>query len=160
MSLYTTWRGMFDRCNCVTNKKYHRYGGRGLTICERWNLFENFREDMGPAPLGHTLNRIDNDGPYSPGNCEWATIKNQNRNRVDNHVLEFNGQSHCVAAWAEILGVPRESLKNRLSRGWSVEDTLTIPIPSHGLGLRKTKGARKMKEKLSIAAAPAPGSGK
>jgi hypothetical protein len=80
---------------------------------------------MGPAPgPRYTIERKNNARGYTPGNCRWATQKENNRNKRNNHVLEFNGQAQCLAAWAEELGVPRETLKSRLARGWSAAEAI------------------------------------
>lgn len=78
---YRSWSGMRTRCFCKNNRVYARYGGRGITVCERWKKFENFLEDMGVCPPGRSIDRINNDGNYEPGNCRWATPTQQSRNR-------------------------------------------------------------------------------
>lgn len=82
--IYESWKAMRKRCLNPNAPKYRLYGGRGITICERWDYFENFREDMGERPIGLSLDRIDNDGNYEPGNCRWATQKEQQNNRSNN----------------------------------------------------------------------------
>lgn len=79
--IYNCWKGMIDRCTNPRDKRYADYGGRGISVCTRWRVFANFLADMGPRPAGHSIDRIDNDGNYEPGNCRWATAKQQRGNR-------------------------------------------------------------------------------
>ena len=128
MSTRTAWQQMIARCYDPENHKYGGYGARGIRVCDRWICFRLFAEDVGNRPDGMTLNRIDNDGDYSPENCEWATYENQAQNRRDNSNLTFNGQTLCITEWARRLGVSREALRNRIQRGWSVEDAICRPF--------------------------------
>lgn len=123
--LYVVWAGMMQRCNDSTVAAYKNYGGRGIAVCERWHKFENFRDDMGEPPSGLTLDRIDVHGDYEPSNCRWATRATQARNTTRNHFLTLYGQTYCLSEWAERLGLPISTIKNRLSKKWPVEMILS-----------------------------------
>lgn len=120
-----SWRSMRNRCLTKSHKSYARY--KDVKICDRWLVsFEAFLEDMGERPAGCTLDRIDNEGPYSPGNCRWATQKTQSRNRRGNAVLTLNGESCTIAEWAEKIGVRRSTISKRLNAyGKTVEECLS-----------------------------------
>lgn len=102
---YKVWSTMKQRCYNPSNPRYEEWGGRGITICDRWvNSFENFMADMGWRPTArHTIERKNNDGPYSPENCIWATRRTQARNRRSNHIVTIDGKSMCVREWCEFL---------------------------------------------------------
>ena len=85
---YKSWEGMRTRCNNPNAEKFHHYGGRGITVCERWNSYANFLADMGPRPEGRSLDRVNNDGNYEPENCRWATAQEQRANRRDSQRKE------------------------------------------------------------------------
>lgn len=125
--LYETWHSMRKRCNNPNCKPYHRYGGRGIKVCERWNHFYLFVEDMGEKPTPrHTLEREDNNGDYAPDNCCWATRKEQCRNTSKNRHLTLNGKTQCLNAWSEELGIPSTTIRSRIDRyGRTVEEALT-----------------------------------
>lgn len=126
---YNTWKGMIQRCTNDKHPAYTRYGGCGVSVCPRWLKFENFYADMGQRPVGRSLDRIDNNGPYCKENCRWATRKEQCNNRKSNRVLVLGGRSQTLAQWASELGVKPVTLYNRLNTlEWSVEKTLTTPI--------------------------------
>jgi hypothetical protein len=127
---YRTWLSMLTRCRNPKSDHWPGYGGRGITVCARWNdSYEAFLEDVGRRPsLRHTLDRVDNAGNYEPGNVRWATPREQSRNRRSNRLLEFRGEVATAAEWAERFGLRRSALFLRLSRGWSLEDALTKPL--------------------------------
>ena len=128
--LYKRWQRMKARCNNPNDKSYPHYGGRGIVVCARWaDSFAAFLEDMGPTfRKGLELDRINNDGPYSPGNCRWATRRQQLNNTRANHLISFNGQTMNVTQWAVALGMRPGILRNRLSEGWGTERALTERI--------------------------------
>lgn len=127
------WLGLLQRCLCSSYRDYHRYGGRGITVCKRWQVsFVAFLDDMGTRPSPElTLGRIDNDGPYSPENCRWETPAEQARNRVDNRWLTFRGRTMCIMDWALEMEMKPHLLYGRIRRGWSTERALTQELRHH-----------------------------
>lgn len=125
---YIVWRGMISRCNEVSSVSYPRYGGRGITVCDRWLKFENFLADMGRRPDGMSLERINNDGNYCLENCRWATPVDQARNTRTNTIWTVGGVARCVAAWSEETGLSSAMLFARVYRhGWTPEQAVSIP---------------------------------
>ena len=125
--IYTTLK---QRCYNPRHEHYDRYGGRGIAVCERWReSFADFLTDMGERPSPHhTIERINNDGPYSPDNCRWATKKEQARNRTSNWLIECEGTTRSLAEWSEISGVPRTTITSRIKRsGWSTKEAVFTP---------------------------------
>jgi hypothetical protein len=128
-AIYNIWNAMRQRCENPSNDAYDRYGGRGIKVCDRWLKFENFLADMGTRPSGKSLDRVDNDGNYEPGNVEWRGRSQQARNKSNNRRFEFMGKNLCIAEWCEEIGMKDQTLKNRLySYGWSIERALTTPV--------------------------------
>ncbi len=128
---YKTWRAILHRCNYPKAIGYANYGGRGITVCAQWNSFPQFYSDMGPKPTPeHTIERIDNDGPYSPDNCRWATRKEQAANRrlrSDANMITFSGETKHISEWAKSIGIEVDTLWHRLSASWPIEKALTRP---------------------------------
>jgi hypothetical protein len=118
-----SWAGMIQRCTYPKHRKFALYGGRGITVCDRWRTFENFLADMGERPKGKSLDRIDSDKGYTPDNCRWATKSEQMRNT--RRALMFEGKP--LAQWADESGVPYQTLKARL------RDQGTIYLKKGGL---------------------------
>jgi hypothetical protein len=128
---YKVWRGMHRRCFNKNDAKYHSYGGRGITIDPRWlgpDGFLNFLADVGTRPsVEHSLDRKNNDGPYSKENCRWTTRKVQGSNKQNTVHLTYKGETLHLAEWSRRLGLDPETIAMRLSRGWSAERALTTP---------------------------------
>jgi hypothetical protein len=126
---------MRERCFDPSVRQYPNYGGRGIVVCDRWRYsFENFKADMGQPPTReHSVDRIDNDGNYEPGNVRWATREEQMRNRSTAHHVEAFGERLTAAEWSERKGIPYATLLARLAKGWPTEEALTRPV-------RKTRG--------------------
>ena len=137
--LYKVYVHMCQRCYYEKYEFYHRYGGRGITVCDEWlNSYDKFKEwalsagyDYN-APKGQcTLDRIDNNGNYEPDNCKWSTIKEQLNNNSRNIWITANGETHNLQQWADILGVKHDTLRNRYRRGWSGERIINTPIGNY-----------------------------
>ncbi len=131
-TIHKAWCDRKQRCFNPKSPDYPDYGGRGITMCERWLIFENFLEDVlteiGEAPSPkHTIDRIDNDGNYEPGNIKWSTPKEQARNRRTSKRITFNNETLVLAEWAERIGVDQDTLGWRLLHEWTVERALTTP---------------------------------
>lgn len=130
-SEYWSWNDMHRRCYEVTRKQYKHYGGRGITVCERWHSFDNFLADMGLRPArGYSIERIDNNGPYSPENCRWATQKEQCRNQRRTVMLTARGVTRPMQEWADILGLKVNTIRHRMRVGWDIDSVLFIPAHS------------------------------
>jgi hypothetical protein len=117
---------MVRRCHHKNDRNYHRYGAIGVTVCTSWiSNFEAFLNDMGIAPQNHSLDRHPNPfGNYEPGNCRWATSKEQMRNRRNNVLVMVDGRTQCLTAWIEELGLQNqaEAIKSRYLRGWNAKE--------------------------------------
>lgn len=125
---YKAWASMKQRCLNPKHEFFNHYGGRGIQVCDSWlESFKNFFADMGECPEGLTLDRIENDGNYEPANCRWATRFQQNSNRRNATLLTMDGETMCVSEWSRKTGIHQDTIRWRISRGWTVEDALTIP---------------------------------
>jgi hypothetical protein len=128
---YFTWQSMIQRCKNPNSVQYPRYGGRGISVCEQWNEFAVFLRDMGERPSpGHSIDRFpDKNGNYEPGNCRWATRKEQGRNTRQNRLITIKGETRCLIEWAEHIGINKGTITSRLDRGWDeVAAILTPPM--------------------------------
>lgn len=128
MPEYTSWLNMKSRCGNPKNHRYYRYGGRGIKVCDEWlNSYKSFLSDVGRKPTpAHTLDRINNDGNYEPGNVRWATDEEQKNNRSDNKILAYHGKTLTIAQWSRVIGISNCMLWTRVNKyGWSVDDAMT-----------------------------------
>lgn len=125
--LYSIWRSMKKRCCVPTNDAYCRYGGRGITVCKEWMSFENFEKwaKSNGYKNGLTIDRKDNNAGYSLENCRWATRREQNLNKRNNHFVEYNGEVKTISEWAETLGTDRKKLRYRLAtNNWDLLEVI------------------------------------
>jgi len=122
--LYQVWRSMRDRCLNPNYRQWNDYGGRGIKICSRWDDFHAFVEDMGPRPKGYSLDRIDNDGDYTPENCRWASRKEQQRNQRVTRYVTIEGQQYRAVDLADKAGVKTDTIVSRAERGLPMVDVL------------------------------------
>lgn len=126
---YSSWHNVIGRCTNPKHTAYKDYGGRGIIVCRKWKKsFENFLSDMGEAPIGCSIDRIDNNKGYCPTNCRWATGIEQQRNKRNNHLETYDGMTQCVTAWAEEFGLCPQRVVQRLSDNWPIERALTTPV--------------------------------
>lgn len=129
--LYGAWTNMMYRCNNPKNRRYHNYGGRGIKVSSEWESFEEFY--LWAINNGHqenlSLERIDNDGDYSPDNCKWATIKEQNINRRNVHEIEIDGETKTVMEWCKIYDLNPGTFYSRYNiYGWDLVKSITTPV--------------------------------
>lgn len=127
---YARWKSMIQRCYTTSASNYPYYGGKGITVCDRWHDFSAFLADMGECENSKTLDRIDNTKGYGPENCRWATIAEQNRNRSHCVELNHNGRTMILRDWAEEIGISANALAMRIRLGWETERALTQPLKS------------------------------
>jgi hypothetical protein len=123
---YAAWLAIRTRCFNIKTLSYKYYGARGITMCESWrDSFIAFYKDMGKRPSKeHSIERIDNNGNYEPGNCKWATPNEQSNNRRNNTYATIKGQTKRVSEWCEIFGIRYNTVTNRIFRGWSLDKDL------------------------------------
>lgn len=114
---YSVWSDMVKRCNNPRHISYRYYGGKGISVCERWRDFSKFYEDMGSRPEGLTIDRIDGSRGYEPGNCRWATYQTQTENRECQKLYEFDGEMVTLPKLGEIVGVNHKTIRSRMVRG-------------------------------------------
>jgi hypothetical protein len=126
---YRTWSNMLSRCRNPNATCYADYGGRGITVCERWLTFANFLADMGECPPSMTIERRNNNGNYEPSNCYWATPIDQANNKRNTRYVTYRGEQMSIARLASLAGLPYSVVQQRISKyGWSAEDAANTPI--------------------------------
>lgn len=125
---YISWYWMLHRCLDQKCHKYPRYGGRGIKVCDRWLELAAFIADMGTRPKGTTIDRIDNNGNYEPGNCQWASPTQQANNRHNMRELTYLGNTKTLAEWEAETGIKASALASRYKRGWPVERIFGQPF--------------------------------
>jgi hypothetical protein len=123
---------MRQRCENPNNDRFAAYGGRGIRVCERWQTFENFFSDMGARPAGTSIDRYpDKNGNYEPGNCRWASPREQQNNRRVNHLITWQGETLTVTEMARKLGINKGTFLARVRRGWTVERAILQSVQQY-----------------------------
>lgn len=126
---FSCWRAMLDRCYRKNHHAFHRYGGRGITVCDRWkNSFSDFFADMGPRPEGTSIGRIDNEKGYEPNNCRWETRTQQQRNMSTNVCITISGVTKCAREWALDAGIKYTTFLYRIGNGMTPEEAISKPV--------------------------------
>lgn len=128
--VYNIWRGMIARCSKPKTTHYKYYGGKGLKVCDRWSIFQNFIDDMGIPENNQSIDRIDGSKGYFKENCRWVTSMQQMSNTKKNHFLTFNGETLHISGWARKIGMNKRTLLYRIESGWSIKRALTEPLNS------------------------------
>lgn len=124
-SEYSIWSAMKKRCFDVNNQDYKNYGGRGITVCDRWvNSFANFYADLGAKPDGYSLDRIDVNGNYEPSNCKWSSLEEQANNKTNSVKYTLNGETLTITQWSKKSGLKVASLRKRLTQGMELSRAL------------------------------------
>jgi len=125
---YRSWAGMIQRCENSNSPAFKNYGGRGISVCARWHDFRNFLKDMDICPKNRSINRINNNGDYTPKNCHWASASEQSRNMRTNHFVTINGKTLCITDWLRRLCLHQATYMRRIRSGWNDVEALTKPV--------------------------------
>jgi hypothetical protein len=134
---YRSWHTMVQRCTNPLSTHWKSYGGRGITVCDEWLTFENFHRDVGDRPENMTLERVENNKGYEPGNVIWASRLTQANNRRTNVLVTLGDETHSIAEWGRITGLGKSVVAGRLEAGWSVVKALTTQLQDTGKRRRK-----------------------
>jgi hypothetical protein len=153
---YTAWNNMIARCYRPSFEQFKDYGGRGIRVCDAWRTFKGFYADMGSKPAGLTLDRIDNDGNYEPGNCRWVAMAMQQSNRRNNRRITFAGKTMTVARWSRETGISEETLRRRVLAGMPAHEVLRKRSDAElrylsGSSLRGKQRSEETRAKISVA---------
>ena len=136
--LHKIWESMIARCEYEKHPYYADYGGRGITVCDEWHSYIEFRDWAITHGYNDdlTIDRIKNEKGYDASNCRWATIREQQNNKRSNHIVYLGEVGHTISEWSEILGIGKTTIRMRLESGWSDEDALTVPVRKRTGGYR------------------------
>jgi hypothetical protein len=123
---YRSWKDMRARCNNQNDSDFKDYGGRGIEVCGRWADFGAFLADMGERPAGRTIDRIDTNGNYEPGNCRWADAGTQANNKRSNRIIEWDGKSQTLQQWCRQYGLEHSKVSYRIRQGFPIADAFSL----------------------------------